>query len=149
MHKNHNSKLHTLELLLFVDFHTWILIREFSTITVTWTFFKFGVKAPSGALVTFCDKALVCHCLVSLKSMLSFLTLIFINEYKKVYIYILYLLLFLFTVLFLNFNNSTWNGAYIGCKPWICQFIVLFTFYQCIIFCVIQTGLQIIIFSRE
>jgi len=27
--------------------------------TVTLTFFKFGVKAPSGALVTFCDKALV------------------------------------------------------------------------------------------
>ena len=27
--------------------------------TVTSTFFNFGVKAPSGALVTFCDKALV------------------------------------------------------------------------------------------
>jgi len=27
--------------------------------TVTSTFYKFSVKAPSGALVTFCDKALV------------------------------------------------------------------------------------------
>ena len=28
-------------------------------LTVTSTFFKFGVKASSGALVTFCDKAFV------------------------------------------------------------------------------------------
>ena len=53
-----------LELLHFVDFHTSIYSENFLQKcnllwTITSTCFKFGAKAHSGALVTFCDKALV------------------------------------------------------------------------------------------
>jgi len=84
VHKSHNSKLHTFGVIAILEFcpehnsksiratdlkfYTQIdLIEENCSAvliinliwTVTLRFFKFSVKAHSGALVKFCDKALV------------------------------------------------------------------------------------------
>ena len=65
VYKKHNSRHYTFGVIALC----WLSILEFCPEnflqkcnlfwTVTLTFFKFGVKAPSGALVTLCDKALV------------------------------------------------------------------------------------------
>ena len=65
VYKKHNSRHYTFGVIALC----WLSILEFCPEnflqkcnlfwTVTLTLFKFGVKAPLGALVTFCDKALV------------------------------------------------------------------------------------------
>ena len=54
MHKNHNFRL-----IFILGICPENILQCYLFWTVTLTFLKFGVKAPSGALVMFFDKALV------------------------------------------------------------------------------------------
>jgi len=78
--------------------------------TVTLTFFKFGVNSPLGALVKFCDKALVHYCTLVTGAVFWFLFKVFLHffQYQCTFcsVFFVFPLPWNLPVLFLHFEQN-------------------------------------------